>query len=48
MRHSFYFGNHQGIGERERSAVERYFAEFLDRYKSEMPVSLGTQDAVTH
>lgn len=45
MRQSFYFGNHQGIGERERWAVEHYFLEFLDRYRSRVPVAVRARDA---
>lgn len=47
MRHSFYFGNHQGIGQRERSAVQRYLLEFLDRYASAVPVPAAVQEAGT-
>jgi CDP-6-deoxy-D-xylo-4-hexulose-3-dehydrase len=30
MRHSFFFGNHQGIGREEREAIAAYFREFMD------------------
>ncbi len=30
---AFFFGNHQGIGERERMAAQHYLLEFLDRYR---------------
>jgi len=29
MRQSFFFGNHQGVGEEERAAVVEYFKEFM-------------------
>jgi len=45
MRQSFYFGNHQGIGERERTAVEHYFGEFLERYRSRVPLPLLAGDS---
>ncbi|MBI2914238.1 MAG: DegT/DnrJ/EryC1/StrS family aminotransferase [Chloroflexi bacterium] len=45
MRQSFYFGNHQGIGERERTAVEHYFSEFLERYHARVPLPLLAGDS---
>jgi CDP-6-deoxy-D-xylo-4-hexulose-3-dehydrase len=47
MRQSIYFGNHQGIGQRERSAVQRYLLEFLERYGGNAGVPVKTQEAVT-
>jgi CDP-6-deoxy-D-xylo-4-hexulose-3-dehydrase len=45
MRQSFYFGNHQGIGERERTAVEHYFSEFLERNRARVPLPLLAADS---
>src|SRR3990172_4612110 len=45
MRQSFYFGNHQGIGERERTAVEHYFSEFLERHRARVPLPLLAADS---
>jgi len=33
QRHSFFFGNHQGIGKTEREAVVEYFREFASEVK---------------
>ncbi len=46
MRQSFYFGNHPIIGERERLAVEHYFTEFLEPYRSRVPLSLLAGDSL--
>lgn len=31
MRNSFFFGNHQGIGEKQREAIVNYIREFLEK-----------------
>ncbi|MFC1928301.1 DegT/DnrJ/EryC1/StrS family aminotransferase [Chloroflexota bacterium] len=31
MRNSFFFGNHQGVGEEEREAIVTYFNEFISK-----------------
>jgi len=35
MRNSFFFGNHQGIGQEERQAIVDYIGAFLKQYKGE-------------